>query len=202
MAPGPSSWLANSTLEKILSDDCGVRSWEPKLYGLRAGKSQTKLPLNQTGQAVFGEFLRRLGWEFFVGPRFFWGNSFITLRPTNLETVPLPPDLGLHTALTAIGFRLQRDTRLNRFYPTNGTLLDFTSDFFSQGLGSKYSFQSYKFTFNKHRSLTKQVLAYNGSLVLPEDSLRSTGIASTEQIMNFGAILRGVISTVIWLQRN
>jgi outer membrane protein assembly factor BamA len=133
------------------------------LYGLGAGASQPRLPLNQTGQAVFAEFLRRLGWKFFLGPRFFWGSSLITLRPTNPETVPLPPDLGLHTALTAIGFRLQRDTRLNRFYPTNGTLLDFTSDFFSQGLGSKYSFQSYKFTFNKYWSLTKhQVLAYNG----------------------------------------
>jgi hypothetical protein len=133
------------------------------LYGLGAGVSQPQLPLNQTGQAVFGEFLRRIGWKFFLGPRFFWGNSFITLRPTNLETAQLPPDLGLHTALTAIGFRLQRDTRLNRFYPTNGTLLDFTSDFFSQGLGSKYSFQSYKFTVNKYWTLTKQqVLAYNG----------------------------------------
>jgi outer membrane protein assembly factor BamA len=60
-------------------------------------------------------------------------------------------------------FRLLRDTRPNRFYPTNGSLFDFTSDFFSQGLGSKYSFQSYKFTFNKYWSLAKhQILAYNG----------------------------------------
>ena len=133
------------------------------LYGLGAGTSQQKLPLNQTGQVVFGEFLRRLGWEFFLGPRFFVGDSVISLRPTDLEAVPLPPDLGLHTALKAVGFRLLRDTRPNRFYPTSGTLLDFTSDFFSQGLGSKYSFQSYKFTFNKYWSLTKQqVLAFNG----------------------------------------
>lgn len=133
------------------------------LYGLGAGASQPKLPLNQSGQAFFGEFLRRLGWKFFLGPRFLWGNSIIALRPTSSGTAPLPPDLGLHTSLTAVGFRLQRDTRLNRFYPTNGTLLDFTSDFFSQGLGSKYSFQSYKFTFNKYWSLAKQqVLAYNG----------------------------------------
>jgi len=41
-----------------------------------------------------------------------------------------------------------RDSRPNRFYPTKGMLFDFTGDFFSQGLGSKYSFQSYKFTFN------------------------------------------------------
>ena len=133
------------------------------LYGLGAGAPQPRLPLNQTGQVLFGEFVRRIGWKFFLGPRFFWGNSLITLRPANLGTVPLPPDVGLHTALTAVGFRLQRDTRPNRFYPTTGILLDFTSDFFSQGLGSKYSFQSYKFTFNKYWSITKQqVLAYNG----------------------------------------
>jgi len=133
------------------------------LYGLGAGASQPKLPLNQTGQVLFAEFLRRIGWKFFLGPRFLWGNSLITLRPANLGTVPLPPDVGLHTALTAVGFRLQRDTRPNRFYPTTGSLLDLTSDFFSQGLGSKYSFQSYKFTFNKYWSVAKQqVLAYNG----------------------------------------
>ena len=133
------------------------------LYGLGAGASQPKLPLNQTGQVLFAEFLRRIGWKFFLGPRFLWGNSLITVRPANLGTVPLPPDVGFHTALTAVGFRLQRDTRPNRFYPTAGTLLDFTSDFFSQGLGSKYSFQSYKFTFNKYWSMAKQqVLAYNG----------------------------------------
>ena len=133
------------------------------LYGLGAGTSQAQLPLNQAGQAEFAEFLRRLGWKFFLGPRFIWGSSLITLRPTDLGTTPLPPDVGIHTALTAIGFRLQRDTRSNRFYPTSGTLLDFTSDFFSQGIGSKYSFQSYKFTFNSYWILAKQqVLAYNG----------------------------------------
>jgi hypothetical protein len=43
-----------------------------------------------------------------------------------------------------------------------GSLLSFTGDFFSQDLGRKYSFQSYKFTLNKYVSLTKdQVLAYN-----------------------------------------
>ncbi|HEY2547779.1 MAG TPA: BamA/TamA family outer membrane protein [Candidatus Acidoferrum sp.] len=131
------------------------------LYGLGNGSSQLKLPLNQNGQAFFGEFLRRVGWSVFLGPRFLWGSSFITVRNSDTSTVT-PPGLGLHTTLTALGVRLNRDTRPNRFYPTTGTLLDFTADFFSQGLGSKYSFQSYKFTFNKYGSLTKnQVLAYN-----------------------------------------
>jgi hypothetical protein len=132
------------------------------LYGLGDGSSQSKLPLKQSGQAFFGEFLRRIGWKFFLGPRFSWGNSLITLRLAEPANMPLPPDLGLHTTLTALGFRLNRDTRLNRFYPTAGTLLDFTADFFSHGLGSKYSFQTYKLSVNRYWRLGRnQILAYN-----------------------------------------
>lgn len=133
------------------------------LYGLGSGDSQPKLPLKQTGQLVFGEFLRRTWWKLFLGPRFLWGSSLITVRPNNLGTVPLPPDLGLDTNLTAVGFRLNRDTRPNRFYPTGGTFVDFTADFFSQGLGSKYSFQSYKFAFNKYWGLTQNQVLASGS---------------------------------------
>ena len=127
--------------------------------GIAAG---LKLPLNQTGQVFFGEFLRRVGWKFFTGPRFITGRSFLTVRPNNESNFPIPPDIGLQTTLTAIGAQLTRDTRPNRFYPTSGTFFTFTSDFFSQALGSKYSFQSYKTTFDKYWSLNKsQVLAYN-----------------------------------------
>jgi len=133
-----------------------------ELFGLGEGTSQPKLPLKQAGQMFFGEFLLRVAWKFFLGPRFFRGSSLITLRTTDVGTAPLPPDLGLQTHLTAVGFRLYRDSRPNRFYPTTGTLLDIKSDFYSESLGSKYSFQSYEFTFNKYGSFTKnQVLAYN-----------------------------------------
>ena len=55
-----------------------------------------------------------------------------------------------------------RDTRPNHFYPTTGMFTQFTSDFFAQALGSKYTFQSYRFTFNKYWTVGKnQVLAYN-----------------------------------------
>jgi outer membrane protein assembly factor BamA len=41
-------------------------------------------------------------------------------------------------------------------------LLNFTADFFAEALGSKYSFQSYRFNFSKYGSLSKkQVLACN-----------------------------------------
>ena len=133
------------------------------LYGLGSGDSQPKLPLKQTGQLVLGELLRRTWWKLFLGPRFLWGSSLITVRSNSLGAVPLPPDLGLDTTLTALGFRVDRDTRPNRFYPTAGTFLDFTADFFSQGLGSKYSFQSYKLTFNKYWGLTQNQVLASGS---------------------------------------
>jgi hypothetical protein len=121
-----------------------------------------KLPLNQTGEAFFGEFLRRIFWKFFAGPRFMSGNSFITVRPNNDVNFQIPPEVGLHTTLRSIGARLTRDTRPNHFYPLSGTFFTFTSDFFSQDLGSKYSFQSYRSQFDKYWSLSKkQVLAYD-----------------------------------------
>jgi hypothetical protein len=123
-----------------------------------------KLPLQQTGEAFLGEFLRRIAWRFFTGPRFITGNSFITVRPNRATNFPIPPEVGLHTDLRAIGARLTMDTRPNHFYPLGGTFFSFTSDFFSQALGSKYSFQSYRTAFDKYWSLSeKQVLAYDAN---------------------------------------
>ncbi len=131
------------------------------IYGTGVA-SDLKLPLVQTGHAYFGGILRRVWHQFFIGPRFFVGESLITLKPNTVTGVPIPPDLGLQTTLTSVGAVVTRDTSSNRFYPTGGTFFDFAADFFSQGLGSKYSFQSYKTTFNYYRSLSeKQVLAYN-----------------------------------------
>jgi surface antigen Omp85-like protein len=123
-----------------------------------------KLPLVQTGEAFFGEFLRRIWWKFFVGPRFVTGRSFLTVKPNNANNFPIPPEVGLHTNITGVGVRLTRDTRPNHFYPTGGTFFAFTSDFFSQALGSKYDFQSYKTVFDRYWSLSKnQVLAYDAN---------------------------------------
>jgi outer membrane protein assembly factor BamA len=130
--------------------------------GTASGDAGVKLPLKQTGELFLGDFLYRLRWKLSVGPRFMTGNSSITLRSENENAIAPPPDTGIQTRLTAVGFHANRDTRLNRFYPEQGTLFDFTSMFFSDALGSKYSFESYRFTFNYYRSLgTKQVLAYN-----------------------------------------
>src|SRR6202162_1630162 len=126
--------------------------------------TNVKLPLVQTGEAFLGEFLRRIGWKIFIGPRFITGRSFVTVKPNNDTNFPIPPEVGLHTTLTSVGARLTRDTRPNHFYPVAGTFFTITSDFFSQDLGSKYSFQSYRSAFDKYWSLSKkQVLAYDAN---------------------------------------
>lgn len=130
--------------------------------GFENGNAGLKLPLEQSGQAFFVKALRNIGWQTYAGIRFTTGSSFITLNPTSGETPPIPPDVGIHTNLRSLGMEISRDSRPNRFYPLKGSVIDFTGDFFAQDLGSKYSFQSYKFTFNKYFSLnSKQVLAYN-----------------------------------------
>lgn len=55
------------------------------LYGLGSGNSQAKLPLKQTGQLVFGEFLRRTWWKLFLGPDFFGEARSSPLGPAMLE---------------------------------------------------------------------------------------------------------------------
>jgi len=130
--------------------------------GYEAGTSNLRLPLEQKGQMFSLYFLRNLRWNIFAGPHFVTGNSTITVKPTSGETPPVPQDVGLKTNLTALGLEVLRYSRPNRFYPEKGSLVDFTADFFSKDLGSKYSYQSYHFTYNKYWSVGgKQVLAYN-----------------------------------------
>ena len=121
-----------------------------------------KLPLVQSGELFRGELLRRTWWKVFVGLRFWTGESFLTLGVSNSQLPPSLVGVGIHTTMRALGVRLIRDTRPNQFYPTAGEKLQFTSDFFMQSLGSKYSFQAYRFTFDKYITVGKnQVLAYD-----------------------------------------
>lgn len=166
---GTRAWFFGGQL--FLKDDryevtagYGRGNLEYNLYGvgLVAGNAGLKLPLNQTGHVFFGEVVRRIAWKIFVGPRFIDGSSLLTINANNGQIPPLPPDVGINTTLTSLGVRVVRDTRPNHFYPTGGSKLEFTADFFSQGLGSKYSFEHYKFNYDKYWSLSRsQVLAYD-----------------------------------------
>jgi Omp85 superfamily domain len=133
------------------------------IYGPGSLNGPGKVPLRQKGHAIFAEALRREWWQFFFGPRFFDGNSLITLKSTEIGDTPIPPDLGAQTTIRSIGLHVKRDTRPDHFYPVKGTLTDFTADFAMQAIGSKYTFQSYKLTFNKYVTVRKNQIVALGS---------------------------------------
>jgi len=132
--------------------------------GNAAGNAGLKFGLNQTGTVFFGEALRRAFWHIFIGPRLWFGSS--SLSPQNLqENFPDLPPLNVTFHMRSIGFKVERDTTPNRFYPEKGSWLQFGADFFSKGIGSTFSFQTYRLTFNKYHSFdSRQVLAYNAYL--------------------------------------
>lgn len=106
--------------------------------GFANGNAGLKLPLKQTGDFFFFEFML---WDIYVVVDFVNGSSFLTLKPNDGNIPPIPPDVGVHTNLRALGLGVERDSRPNRFYPLKRSLIQFTGDFFGKDLG-KYSSQS------------------------------------------------------------
>jgi Omp85 superfamily domain len=150
--------------------------------GTDAGNAGRKLAIQQGGQVFFGEVLRRIGRKFYFGPRAWVAHSEITPNLSKSDSDhPDIPVLYFDTNVKAFGLRLQRDSRTNRFFATDGTFFDITSNFFyvspSVGAtggttgqpaaiqGNNFQFQSYRLDFNKYADVRKgQVLAYNVSL--------------------------------------
>jgi hypothetical protein len=108
------------------------------------GREAIKVPLSGSGTVFFGEFLRNVGENIFVGPRF--QHRKLSARLDGLQT---PggfeiPSIDLQSTTVALGFHVQRDKTNGSFYPTKGSLFNATADFFDQSLGSKRQYQNYK----------------------------------------------------------
>lgn len=129
-----------------------------------AGDAGISFQVNQQATVFFGEMLRRIGWDIFIGPRVWIGSS--SLQPEDrVQSHPELPQTGVDLAMRSLGFKVERDTTPNRFYPTSGTMAQFNADFFAKALGGTFTFQTYRVKFNAYRSFgSKQVLAYNAYL--------------------------------------
>jgi Omp85 superfamily domain len=125
------------------------------------GRDPISVPLSLEGTIFFGEFLRNVGKGYFIGPRYQHRKLSASIDgpvpPGGFEL----PDIDIRSNSAALGFHLQRDRRDSTFYPTKGTLVDFTVDFFDQVWGSRREYQVYKVAYNGFRAVTKrQILAY------------------------------------------
>jgi hypothetical protein len=129
------------------------------------GRAPISVPLKMGGTIFFGEFLRNVGHDIFIGPRYQRRNLYVTLDgPQTPGGFEIPP-IDLRAISAALGIHVQRDKRDSTFYPTKGSLLDVTGDFFAKGLGSARQYQTYKISYELYRTLApKQVLAYRGMI--------------------------------------
>lgn len=133
--------------------------------GVRPGDEAVSVKLRQSGTVFFGEFMRNIGKNVFIGPRYQYRELI-----TRLNSAPTPggfeiPPIDLVSTTSAIGFHVQRDLRDNTFYPTKGSVWSFTGDFFAKALGSNRDYQVYKASYNGYHTIGKgQVLAYRGSV--------------------------------------
>lgn len=133
--------------------------------GLRPGRPGLSVPLRVDGKIFFGEFMRNVGKDIFIGPRFQHRNLDIGLdgpqTPGGFEL----PDIDRDTLSVALGFHIQRDKRDSTFYPRQGSLFDLTADFFAKGLGSRRQYQTYKVSYELYRPLApKDVFAYRAMI--------------------------------------
>ena len=149
------------------------------VYGIgkRAGDQGIFIPLNVDGRAGMAEFLYRLRKGIYVGARGQYRNATLALDQSRFESSDVtvePPDQVanvldqirnqlLHQTTVSLGPRFQWDTRESVFYPRRGFLMEVASDFFAEGLGSQWSYQYFRTSFNKYNSLSEhQVLAFRG----------------------------------------
>lgn len=125
------------------------------------GRTPIAVPLSMEGSIFFGELMRNVGKNIFIGPRYQYRRLAAGLdgpRPTGGFEIP---EIDLKSNSAALGFHIQRDQRDSTFYPTKGSLIDFTGDFFDQIWGSRREYQTYKGAYNGFRKVSaRQVIAY------------------------------------------
>jgi Omp85 superfamily domain len=125
------------------------------------GRPPISVPLSMSGTIFFGEAMRNVGKNIFVGPRYQYRRLSSRIDGDPVEGGFVIPDIDLKSNSAALGFHIQRDLRDSTFYPTKGTLFDLTADFFDQAWGSRREYQTYKIAYNGFRKIgNRQVLAY------------------------------------------
>ena len=140
--------------------------------GRLPNEPEISVPIHQEGRFFFGEFLRNVGKNIFIGPRY--QHRRLTARIDGLAPPGgfVIPDLDLESTTVALGVHVQRDLRDSTFYATKGSLFDFKADFFDESLGSRRQYQTYKVSFNQYRPLNeKSVLAWRGVICSANQSV-------------------------------
>jgi hypothetical protein len=133
-------------------------------YGVGAepGEGGLFVPLRQEFVGVLLEGMGRVFERVYFGPRYLYGYSKVSAELPTPPGIDLPP-LETDATISAIGLRMQRDTRDSTFYPTIGSFLDVTADFHDPSWGDSFEYQVFKSAYNQYISYSEtSVLAVRG----------------------------------------
>jgi hypothetical protein len=140
--------------------------------GRLPNRPPVSVEIHQSGTVFFGEFLRNIGKNIFIGPRYQHRKLQARLGGEQTTGGFEIPDIDIQSTTVAIGIHVQRDLRDSTFYPRKGSIFNWTGDFFDQAWGSKRQYQTYKLQFNKYHAMSaKQVLAYRGMICSANQSV-------------------------------
>ena len=161
LAGGAKLYLKENKYQTTFAVGTGRANLDFFGIGRIPGRDPISVPLSIHGKIFFGELLRNLGRNIFVGPRYQYRKLATGIDGPSPPGGFVIPEIDLKSNSAALGFHVQRDKRNSTFYPTKGTLFDFTGDFFDQVWGSRREYQTYKVAFNGYRQMAdKQVFAY------------------------------------------
>ena len=161
LAAGAKLYLAENKYQTTFAAMKGRANLDFFGIGRIPGRAAVSVPLSMDGSIWFGEVLRNVGKNIFMGPRYQFRRLEAGLDGPRPQGGFEIPELDLKSNSAALGFHLQRDRRDSTFYPTRGSLFDFTADFFDQVWGSRREYQAYKIAYNGFRQLSpRQVFAY------------------------------------------
>ncbi|MFL6468325.1 MAG: hypothetical protein ACJ72Z_10250, partial [Pyrinomonadaceae bacterium] len=99
-------------------------------YGISRlpGQDSVFIPLKTEGNVYFGEFLRNVGKDIFIGARYQYRRLDFSIdgeRPKGGFEIP---KLDLESTSAALGIKIKRDKRDSTFYPTRGSLFETKAD--------------------------------------------------------------------------
>ncbi len=137
------TWLAGAAANLLLGDNrwrllgaYGQASLHYRWFGTGtdAGNDGQSLPIDQTMHIAVGETLVRTAWQTFLGARYSYLGSNVSVGSGVVPPagLPIPPDIpppggGFDVTTELVAFRATRDTRDDRFWPTAGSELDLTA---------------------------------------------------------------------------
>lgn len=154
----------------------GYASFNYDFFGIGtdAGDAGASIPLNQRSWGGVAEAMRRVWPHLYVGLRYTFMNTRTRIDTSDVNLGPNFPPLStieLQALLSAIGLRVQYDTRDNEFYPTEGTLFDLKANYYGDFLGSDFDFRSTTLAYNRYVTITEgQVLALRGVAEFESDN--------------------------------